>query len=175
MAAASATPSTIMPEVVEISGCDDALWNNMPFGAQRDIERFCQLATNGEEFVPTKEFPISPLELAKNRVDTMKDINRFVDKKNKDDEKKDDNSDDATSTSTSPFPFEELAWNNGVLSWELNNLAIAETAKAKVKADKKAKNKLLREATAAAKAKAEAEKAAEADNADADNSDNAFQ
>jgi len=173
MAAASATPSTIMPEVVTISGCDDALWNNMPFGAQRDLERFCQLATNGEEFVPTKEFPISPLELAKNRVDTMKDINRFVDKKNKDDDEKNDDADDSVSS-----PFEELAWNNGVLSWELNNLAIAETAKAKVKADKKAKNKLLREATAAAKAKAEAEAeklAAEADNNDADDADNAFQ
>jgi len=156
---AASTTST-MPEVVGISGCDAELWNNIPYGAQRDLERFCRMAADEDyEFVPTKEFPMSPLELAQNRVATMKDINRFVAKKanknknNKDEEEEED--------SVSITPFEDLAWNNGVSSWELNNLAQKEMAIAKVKADKKAANKLLRE-EAAAKAEAEAEAEAEA-------------
>jgi len=150
-----------MPEVVGISGCDNELWNNIPYGAQRDLERFCRMAADEDyEFISTKEFPISPLELAQNRVATMKDINRFVAKKaNKN---KNKNKDDAEEDAVSITPFEDLAWNNGVSSWELNNLAQKEMAIAKVKADKKAANKLLREEAAAkAEAEAEAEAAAE--------------
>jgi len=135
-----------MPEALVEFGCNDTIWKNLPYGAQRDIERFCRIAGSDEEFVPTKEFPISPMELAQNRVETMIDINRFVVKKNKDED----------------APFEDLAWNNGVSSWELSNLADKETAIAKAKADKKERNRLLREAAkkaeeAETKAKSESE------------------
>jgi len=164
---AASTTST-MPEVVGISGCDAELWNNIPYGAQRDLERFCRMAADEDyEFVPTKEFPMSPLELAQNRVATMQDINRFVTKKaNKKKNKNEEEEEDAVSIT----PFEDLAWNNGVSSWELNNLAQKEMAIAKVKADKKAANKLLRE-EAAAKAEAEAEAAEKAKEAEAEKTD----
>mmetsp|Transcript_26536 Transcript_26536/g.29816 ORF Transcript_26536/g.29816 Transcript_26536/m.29816 type:complete len:228 (-) Transcript_26536:139-822(-) len=161
---AASTTST-MPEVVGISGCDAELWNNIPYGAQRDLERFCRMAADEDyEFVPTKEFPMSPLELAQNRVATMKDINRFVAKKANKKNKNDEEEEDAVSIT----PFEDLAWNNGVSSWELNNLAQKEMAIAKVKADKKAANKLLREE---AGAKAEAEAAEKAKEAEAEKTD----
>ncbi|OEU19487.1 hypothetical protein FRACYDRAFT_260014 [Fragilariopsis cylindrus CCMP1102] len=175
--------STSIPEVVGISGCDDTLWNSIPYGAQRDLERFCRLATDESyEFVQTKEFPISPLELAKNRVDTMKDINRFVVKKNKKKKNENDDADDADDASPFVPPFEDLAWNNGVKSWELNNLAEKEMALAKVKADKKAAIKLMREEEEAAKVEAAAKLAEEveaeaemADGMENDDDDGAFQ
>ncbi|OEU05842.1 hypothetical protein FRACYDRAFT_257920 [Fragilariopsis cylindrus CCMP1102] len=112
--------STSMPEVVEISGCDDTLWNSIPYGAQRDLERFCRLATD-----------------------------------------------------------ENLAWNNGVKSWELNNLAEKEMALAKVKADKKAAIKEAAKVEAAAKLAKEVEAEADAEMADGmendDDDDDAFQ
>lgn len=151
-----------------------------PYGAQRDLERFCRLATDDNyEFVQTKEFPISPLELVKNRVDTMKDINRFVVKKNNKKKNENENDDDADADEATSFvsPFEDLAWTNGVSSWELNKLAEKEMALAKVKADKKAAREAAAKVEAAAKLAKEVE--AEAEMADGmendDDDDDAFQ
>ena len=73
-----------MPGGLEAWGCDDLLWTQIPPGARRDLTRF---ARDGEE------------QLARNRLQTMREVISFVDA-----------ADDA--------PWEKGPWDTAVITWE---------------------------------------------------------
>ena len=73
-----------MPDGLEAWGCDDLLWTQIPPGARRDLTRF---ARDGEE------------QLARNRLQTMREVISFVDA-----------ADDA--------PWEKGPWDTAVITWE---------------------------------------------------------
>ena len=72
-----------MPDGLEAWGCDDLLWTQIPPGAKRDLTRF---ARDGVE------------ELARNRLQTMREVISFVDA-----------ADDA--------PWEKGPWDTAVITW----------------------------------------------------------
>ena len=111
-----------MPDGLEAWGCDDLLWTQIPPGAKRDLTRF---ARDGVE------------DLARNRLQTMREVVSFVDA-----------ADDA--------PWEKGPWDTAVITWEADQAHQEAEAKAKAKAEKAAAAKAKREAAAAAKAAAEA-------------------
>ena len=111
-----------MPDGLEAWGCDDLLWTQIPPGAQRDLTRF---ARDGEE------------QLARNRLQTMREVIGFVDA-----------ADDA--------PWEKGPWDTAVITWEADQAHQEAERKAAEKAAKAAAAKAKREAAAAAKAAAEA-------------------
>ena len=73
-----------MPDGLEAWGCDDLLWTQIPPGAKRDLTRF---ARDGVE------------DLARNRLQTMREVVAFVDA-----------ADDA--------PWEKGPWDTAVITWE---------------------------------------------------------
>ena len=111
-----------MPDGLEAWGCDDLLWTQIPPGAKRDLTRF---ARDGVE------------DLARNRLQTMREVVSFVDA-----------ADDA--------PWEKGPWDTAVITWEADQAHQEAEAKARAKAEKAAAAKAKREAAAAAKAAAEA-------------------
>ena len=111
-----------MPEGLAAWGCDDLLWSQIPPGAKRDLTRF---ARDGVE------------DLARNRLQTMREVVSFVDA-----------ADDA--------PWEKGPWDTAVITWEADQAHQEAEAKARAKAEKAAAAKAKREAAAAAKAAAEA-------------------
>ena len=111
-----------MPDGLEAWGCDDLLWTQIPPGARRDLTRF---ARDGVE------------DLARNRLQTMREVVGFVDA-----------ADDA--------PWEKGPWDTAVITWEADQAHQEAEAKARAKAEKAAAAKAKREAAAAAKAAAEA-------------------
>ena len=111
-----------MPDGLEAWGCDDLLWTQIPPGAQRDLTPF---ARDGEE------------QLARNRLQTMREVIGFVDA-----------ADDA--------PWEKGPWDTAVITWEADQAHQEAERKAAEKAAKAAAAKAKREAAAAAKAAAEA-------------------
>ena len=111
-----------MPDGLEAWGCDDVLWTQIPPGAKRDLTRF---ARDGEE------------QLARNRLQTMREVISFVDA-----------ADDA--------PWEKGPWDTAVITWEADQAHQEAERKAAEKAAKAAAAKAKREAAAAAKAAAEA-------------------
>ena len=111
-----------MPDGLEAWGCDDLLWSQIPPGAKRDLTRF---ARDGVE------------DLARNRLQTMREVVSFVDA-----------ADDA--------PWEKGPWDTAVITWEADQAHQEAEAKARAKAEKAAAAKAKREAAAAAKAAAEA-------------------
>ena len=115
-------PVASMPDGLEAWGCDDLLWSQIPPGAKRDLTRF---ARDGVE------------DLARNRLQTMREVISFVDA-----------ADDA--------PWEKGPWDTAVITWEADQAHQEAEAKAKAKAEKAAAAKAKREAAAAAKAAAEA-------------------
>ena len=115
-------PVASMPDGLEAWGCDDLLWSQIPPGAKRDLTRF---ARDGVE------------DLARNRLQTMREVVSFVDA-----------ADDA--------PWEKGPWDTAVITWEADQAHQEAEAKARAKAEKAAAAKAKREAAAAAKAAAEA-------------------
>ena len=111
-----------MPDGLEAWGCDDVLWTQIPPGAKRDLTRF---ARDGVE------------DLARNRLQTMREVISFVDA-----------ADDA--------PWEKGPWDTAVITWEADQAHQEAERKAAEKAAKAAAAKAKREAAAAAKAAAEA-------------------
>ena len=106
-----------MPDGLEAWGCDDVLWTQIPPGARRDLTRFARV---GEE------------QLARNRLQTMREVISFVD-------------------AAADAPWEKAPWDTAVITWEADQAHQEAERKA---AEKAAKAK--REAAAAAKAAAEA-------------------
>merc|ERR1719506_1174536 len=120
-AKAAAVADKSAPEGLAAWGCDDMLWAQMPLGAKRELTRF---ARDGKE------------ELARNRLQTMREVVGFVDA-----------ADDA--------PWEKGPWDTAVIAWEADQARQEAEAKAAAKAAKAAAAKAKREAAAAAKAAAE--------------------
>ena len=111
-----------MPDGLEAWGCDDLLWTQIPPGARRDLTRF---ARDGEE------------QLARNRLQTMREVISFVD-------------------AAADAPWEKAPWDTAVITWEADQAHQEAERKAAEKAAKAAAAKAKREAAAAAKAAAEA-------------------
>ena len=111
-----------MPDGLEAWGCDDVLWTQIPPGARRDLTRFARV---GEE------------QLARNRLQTMREVISFVD-------------------AAADAPWEKAPWDTAVITWEADQAHQEAERKAAEKAAKAAAAKAKREAAAAAKAAAEA-------------------
>ena len=111
-----------MPDGLEAWGCDDVLWTQIPPGARRDLTRFARV---GEE------------QLARNRLQTMREVISFVD-------------------AAADAPWEKAPWDTAVITWEADQAHQEAEAKAAAKAEKAAAAKAKREAAAGAKAAAEA-------------------
>ena len=128
LALAAAAEAMEMPEALPDMGCDIELWNKMPPGAQRDLGRFCRTGKD---------------DLARNRVETMKDILPFV-------------------KTPEDGLWEMKAWEKGVSAWEANEEAEREAAIAKAKAERRERAKAAATAREA-ESKAKAEAAAQAE------------
>ena len=115
-------PVASMPDGLEAWGCDDVLWTQIPPGARRDLTRFARV---GEE------------QLARNRLQTMREVISFVD-------------------AAADAPWEKAPWDTAVITWEADQAHQEAERKAAEKAAKAAAAKAKREAAAAAKAAAEA-------------------
>lgn len=128
LALAAAAEATAMPQALTEMGYDLELWNKMPPGAQRDLGRFCRTGKD---------------DLARNRVETMKDILPFV-------------------KTPEDGLWEVKAWEKGVSAWEANEEAERDAVIAKAKAERRERAKAAA-AAREAESKAKAEAAAQAE------------
>ena len=105
-----------MPVKLAEWGCDELLWNSMPMGAHKDLTRFVCLDEESTD------------ELAKNRIQTMKDILAFH------------------FMGGPGGAWDRMSWDNAMAAWSQEEADKRQRAKDAIKAERAAARAALRAA-----------------------------